>query len=117
MGPPWRFLEEFLVAPHAHGRTGSAVDLLVALACLAMLPALFRRVGVGISLYAVGAVALPLCTGLFSFSRLALSAFPLFVLLGIWWAERPSLRLGYLALCLPFAGFFMALYAAGWWVG
>ena len=39
------------------------------------------------------------------------------VLIGIWWSEHRDVRLAYAALCLPFAGLFMALYTAGWWVG
>lgn len=116
-GPPWTFIVEFLRDPHPHGGSGSAVDLTVALLCLALLPVVFRRLGIGSGLYAAAALLLPLSSGLFAFSRLALGAFPLFGALG-WLGERhPRLRLAYLALSLPFAGFFTALYATGWWVG
>jgi hypothetical protein len=117
LSAPWTFLTEYFQGPRAHGQTGSTVDLLMALIALALLPAVFRRVGTGAGLFATAVVLLPLSSGLFSFSRLVLAAFPLFVVLGEWWAERPAWRLAYLALALPFAGLFMALYGAGWWVG
>jgi len=117
IGPPWYFLQEFLQDPHVHGQKGSVIDLTVALLCLAALVPLARRLGAGLTLYTAAACLLPLSTGLFSFSRLALAAFPLFILIGIESAERPRLRLAYLALALPFSGLFTALYASGWWVG
>ncbi|MGD8376364.1 MAG: mannosyltransferase family protein [Acidobacteriota bacterium] len=117
VGPPWTFLVEFLRDPHPHGASGSVVDLTMALLCLALLPVVFRRVGIGPGLYATAALLLPLSSGLFSFSRLALGAFPLFGALGWLAGRQPRLRLAYLALSLPFAGFFTALYATGWWVG
>jgi hypothetical protein len=117
LGPPWTFLREFFQDPHPHGRAGSVVDLAVAAACLALLPQVLRRLGLAPALYAAAALLLPLSSGLFSFSRLALAAFPLFAVIGDLAARRPLARLAYVAACLPFAGFFTALYAAGWWVG
>lgn len=117
MGPPWTFLTEYFQEPRAHGRSGSTVDLVLALLALAVLPAVFRRLGVGLGLYSTAAVLIPLSSGLFSFSRLTLAAFPLFLVAGFWWAEKPALRLAYPAVGLPLAGLFMALYATGWWVG
>jgi hypothetical protein len=117
LGPPWTFLMEFLREPRAHGGSGSTVDLVVALLALATLPFVFRKLGTGPGLYSAAVVLLPLSSGLFSFSRLVLAAFPLFVMTGTWWAERPDVRITYPAIALPFAGLFTALYATGWWVG
>jgi hypothetical protein len=117
MGPPWTFLVEAMRDLNPHGRVGSIVDLTVALLAIALLPAVFRRLGTGAGLFATASVLLPLSSGLFSFSRLVLGAFPLFAVLGCWWAEREAFRLAYLAAALPFAGLFVALYATGWWVG
>ncbi len=117
IGPPWTFLTEYLQQPRAHGGSGSTVDLAVALLALAVLPAVFRRLGVGLGLYATAVLLIPLSSGLFSFSRLVLAAFPLFLMAGIWWAEKPNFRLAYPAVALPLAGLFTALYTTGWWVG
>ncbi len=117
LGPPWTFLTEFFTSPHAHGRIGSTVDMSLALLSLAVLPAVFRRFGTGPGLYATAAVFLPLSSGLFSFSRLTLAAFPLFAVAGCWWMKRWEVRLAYPAVGLSFAGLFMALYGTGWWVG
>lgn len=117
LGPPWTFLTEFLGTQNPHGRVGSTVDMTLALLCIAALPIVFRRLGPGPGLFATAAVFLPLSSGLFSFSRLALAAFPLFALVGLWWVKRWEVRLAYPAVGLTFAGLFMALYATGWWVG
>jgi len=117
MGPPWTFLTEYFQEPRAHGGSGSTVDLVMAVLALAVLPAVYRRLGVGLGLYTTAALLIPLSSGLFSFSRLALAAFPLFLMAGVWWAEKPDLRLAFPALGLPLAGLLMALYATGWWVG
>jgi hypothetical protein len=114
---PWTFLVEYVQGPHAHGRTGSTVDLVMALLCLGLLPAVFRRAGTASGLFATAALLLPLSSGLFSFSRLALAAYPLFLVLGVGWARRWEIRLALAAVGLPFAGLFMALYGTGWWVG
>lgn len=117
LGPPWTFLAEYLAGPHAHGRTGSSVDLVVALLSLAALVAVFRRMGTGTGLYATAAILLPLSSGLFSFSRLVLAAFPLFAVVGRWSARSWPVGMAYTATGFTFAGIFMALYGTGWWVG
>jgi len=117
MGPPWTFLVEFANAPSLHGPRGSSLDLLFALIALALVPVVLRRLGVGLAAYSLATVLLPLSTGLFSFARLSLAAFPLFMAVGALAAERRSLRLPLLVLGAMLGGFLSALYAAGWWVG
>ncbi len=116
---PWRFLTRWWQAgPQIHGAHGSTVELVIAVAFLAMLPAVFMRLRGSIAIYAAIAVLVPLCSTLWSFGRLALTAFPFFVLIGISWGERRSrLAALYAALAAPLSGFFMALFAAWWWAG
>jgi hypothetical protein len=117
IGPPWTFLVEFLTSPTAHGPRGSALDLGIALAALALVPVVFRRLGPGLAAFSAAAVLLPLSSGLFAFARLSLAAFPLFAAVGVLAEERPSLRLPFLVVGSMLGGFLSALYAAGWWVG
>jgi len=117
LGPPWTFLVEFFTSPTAHGPRGSALDLGIALVALGLLPVVFRRLGPGLAAFSAGAVLLPLSSGLFSFARLSLAAFPLFAAVGVLCEERASLRLPLLSIAAMLGGFLSALYAAGWWVG
>jgi hypothetical protein len=91
---------------------------MIAVTFLAMLPAVFRRLRASYAIYAAIAVLVPLSSTLWSFGRLALTAFPFFMLIGVSWAERRSrLALLYAALAAPLSGFFMALFASWWWAG
>jgi hypothetical protein len=117
LGPPWTFLVEFFTSPTAHGARGSALDLAMALAALALVPVVMKRLGPGMAAYSLAVILLPLSSGLFAFSRLWLAAFPLFPAVGVLAAERTSLRLPLLVIGTMLGGFLSALYAGGWWVG
>ena len=49
--------------------------------------------------------------------RFAATVFPVTILIALWAARSRGRLLTYLATALPLSGFFMALYAAWWWVG
>jgi hypothetical protein len=77
-----------------------------------------RRLRPSYSLYTIAALVLALSSTLWSFSRLALTLFPYFILGGIAWGEGrrwlPSL---YLVLATTVSGLLMSLYANWWWAG
>ncbi len=114
---PWRAFMRYLEAPHLHDAHHSTIDLVCALLLLASIPWLFRHLPRSYALYAAAAILLPLGSTLWSFSRFAASIFPIHVLIGRTISHRPGWGEAYSALALPLSGFFMALYAAWWWVG
>ncbi len=114
---PWRAFTRYLESPHLHDAHHSTIDLIVALLFVAAIPLLFRFVRRSWALYATAAILLPLSSTLWSFSRFAAVIFPVHVLLALGTARSELLFRGYLAIALPLGGFFMALYAAWWWVG
>ena len=119
MSGPWRaFTRWWEAGPAVHGAHNSTVELVVALCFVALLPVIWARLRAGYSIYATAAVLLPLCSTLWSFSRFAVTVFPVFVLAGVSWARRRNpLVPAYAALGMVASGFFMALYASWWWAG
>jgi hypothetical protein len=92
-GPPWRaFVRYFQAGPAVHGVHNSTLELIFALACLALLWVGFRRLRRSEWVFCLLVVLTPLCTSLFSFSRLVLPAFPLLALPAVWgendWVDR-----------------------------
>jgi hypothetical protein len=92
--------------------------LLVAVGCLAMFVVMIRKLRPSYTLYCGAGLALALSSTLWSFSRLAVTLFPFFMLIGMAWSDRRR--------CLPtlyafvggaLGGLFMALFANWWWVG
>jgi hypothetical protein len=116
---PWRaFTRWWEVGPTAHGAHGSTVELIIALTCLAMLVVMVRRLRPSYSLYTAAAIVLALGSTLWSFSRLSLTLFPFFMLIGMAWAEgRRCLPTMYVFAGGALGGFFMALFANWWWAG
>jgi hypothetical protein len=116
---PWRaFVRWWESGPTAHGAHGSTVELVFAFVCLAMLVFMMRRLRGSYTLYVGFGVVMALGTTLWSFSRLTLTLFPLFMLIGVAWAEgRRYLPVFYGFLGATLAGLFMALFANWWWVG
>jgi len=115
-GPPWRaFVRYFESGPAVHGLHGSTIELTFALAYLALLVWGFRRLRTGEWAFCAAVVLAPLCTSLFSFSRLALAAFPLLAAPAVWgereWVDR-SLALVLISL----QALFMVLFQGWGWV-
>ena len=116
---PWRaFVRWWEAGPTAHGTHGSIVELVIALVCLAMLVVMARRLRLSYTLYTAAAVTLALGSTLWSFSRLALTLFPFFMLIGMAWADgRRCLPTIYAFVGGSLGALFMALFANWWWVG
>jgi hypothetical protein len=110
---PWRaFLRWWEAGPTAHGAHGSTVELVIALVCLAMLVVMIRKLRPSYTLYTAAALILALGSSLWSFSRLALTLFPFFMLIGMAWADgRRCLPTVYAWIGGTLGGFFMALFA------
>jgi hypothetical protein len=92
-GPPWRaFVRYFQTGPALHGIHNSTLELVFALGALALLRAGFKRLRRPEWVFCFLVVLTPLCTSLFSFSRLVLPAFPLLALPATWggreWVDR-----------------------------
>ncbi len=119
MSGPWRaFVRWWEAGPTAHGTHGSTVELIIALVCLAMLVVMVRRLRLSYTLYTAAAMTLALGSTLWSFSRLALTLFPFFMLIGMAWADgRRCMPTIYAFSSAALGGLFMALFANWWWVG
>lgn len=119
MSGPWRaFARWWEAGPAPHGAHGSTLELITALALLAMVPAMIRRLRASYALYATITLLLPLCSTLWSYGRLACTVFPAFMLIGVTAAEgRARLPLAYAVAASTLSGLLMALYASWWWAG
>jgi hypothetical protein len=116
---PWRaFVRWWEAGPTAHGAHGSTVELVIAVVSLAMLVAMARRLRPSYTIYAAAAMALALGSSLWSFSRLSLTLFPFFMLIGAAWADgRRHLPTLYAFVGGALGALLMALYANWWWAG
>ena len=116
---PWRaFVRWWEAGPTAHGAHGSITELVIVLVCLAMLVMMARKLRPSYTIYVAAAVSLALGSTLWSFSRLSLTLFPFFMLIGEAWVNgRRCLPTVYAFIGCALGGFFMALFANWWWVG
>jgi len=116
---PWRaFVRWWEAGPTAHGAHGSTYELITALICLTMLVFMVRKLRPSYTLYCAACMAVALGSSLWSFSRLALTLFPFFMLIGVSWAEgKRCLPVLYAFLGAMLSGLFVALFANWWWVG
>jgi hypothetical protein len=90
----------------------TAAILFVALGLLA-----FRYVPLPIAVYGLLATLLPLWTSLFSFSRLSLASFPVFLTAGAILRRRPSAARAVEAFFAVLLGLFAVLYFTWNWIG
>jgi hypothetical protein len=90
----------------------SAAVLFVALGVLA-----FRYLPAAVAVYGLGATLLPLWTSLFSFSRLALASFPVFMTAGALLRGRSAAARGWEAFFAVVLGLFAVLYFTWNWIG
>jgi hypothetical protein len=116
---PWRAFQSWWEAgPVAHGSHGSTYELVIAVACLVLLLLMARRLRPVYTVYATACVALALGSTLWSFARLAVTVFPFFMLMGLWWTEGHRFRWAvYAAVGASSSGLLMALFANWWWAG
>lgn len=117
---PWRaFVRWWQEGPALHGAHDSTLEMLTALTLLALLPVVVLRLRAPYSVYAVATILVPLCSTLWSFGRLTLPAFPIFMIIGMAASSHAGRRLVaiYMMLGAALSSFLMALYAAWWWAG
>ncbi|MBI3447809.1 MAG: hypothetical protein HY049_02640 [Acidobacteria bacterium] len=114
---PWRAFTRWAESPRLHGSHGSTVELVFAIFVLTLLLiSLWRRPAAEGILAALVAVP-PLCATLWSYGRLSLQAFPIFITLGEALARRPKLAAAYVAIGGAGSAVLMAYFAAGYWAG
>ncbi len=116
--PGIAFVRWWQAGPTIHGAHGSTIELVMALLCLGALPTAFRRLRPSLAWYLVACVAIPLCSTLWSFGRIASTFFPIYLLIGMIWAEgRPAAQRLWVTVGGITATVAMTYFAAGWWVG
>ncbi len=93
------------------------MELVLALLALILLVFAIRRRPVSESVFAALVILPPLGSTLWSFGRLSLQAFPLFIVLGCWLARRPSWAAVWLLPSAAGLVFLTSYYAAWWWAG
>lgn len=114
-GWPWAaFARLWEEGPAWHGWANSILDAVLAVGALSLLPMVWKRLGRAEAVFAASVVLFPLGSGLISFSRLVLPAFPLFVVLATGSRAWPSRALVGAGLTLQVVLFTMYV---GWrWV-
>jgi len=116
--PGIAFIRWWQAGPTIHGTHGSTIELVMAVLFLGALPTAFRRLRPSLAWYLATCVALPLCSTLWSFGRIASTFFPIYLLIGMIWADgRPTAQRFWVTAGSITAAVAMAYFAAGWWVG
>jgi hypothetical protein len=93
------------------------VELIFAILALVLLVYCVRRRPVAETALAALVVLPPLSSTLWSFGRLSLQAFPLFIVLGCWASRRPAWSWVYFLPAAAGLGRLAATYSAWWWAG
>jgi len=119
LGGPWNaFVRWWQAGPAVHGGADSTIELCLALFILALLPLMFRYLRPSYLVYMAVLLELSLGSTLWSFGRLVLGMFPVFVLAGILWEKGWNRAVtSYLLVGTVLSAFFMTLFATWWWVG
>ena len=115
-GPSQAF-QRWAEKPTIHGTHGSTVELTFAVMALAILIFVLWKRPLAESAFAAAIVMLPLTSTLWSFGRLSLQAFPLFVVLGYWASRWPRTSWLYFVPMTAGSLVLMRYYAAWWWAG
>ena len=95
----------------------SFVELAAAIAFVALGALAFRYVPASLAVYGLGATLLPLWTSLFSFSRLALASFPVFLAAGALLRGRPAATRAFVGFFGVVLGLYAVLYFTWNWIG
>ncbi len=114
---PWRAFVRWSEDPRLHGAHGSTVELIFAVLAVVLLVYCVRRRPAAETIFAGLVILPPLCSTLWSFGRLSLQAFPLFIVLGGWLAGRPARAVAWLVVSAGGMAALAAFYAAWWWAG
>ena len=117
MSGPWRAFGRYFEDPAFHSSHSSTLDFAVAVCAVLGVILLSRRIRLSYSLLALCMVVVPLCTTLWSYTRLTAVVFPLFIGLAVLSEKRPRVGAVYLCLAPVIAGLFMALFASWRWAG
>ena len=95
----------------------SFVELAAAILFVVLGALAFRYLPFSVAAYGLGATLLPLWTSLFSFSRLSLASFPVFMTAGALLRRRPAAARGWEAFFAVVLGLFAVLYFTWNWIG
>ena len=117
MGLPGRaFVRWWQAGPTIHGAHGSVIELVMATLFLGALPAAFRRLRPSLAWYLAACIAVPLCSTLWSFGRIASTFFPIYLLAGMVWADDRSAlqRLWVTFGGIAAAGIILVVAKTGW---
>lgn len=118
MGFPPPILRELSGGPWSLMATRhSYLELAAAAAFVALGLLAFRYVPLSVAVYGLGATLLPLWTSLFSFSRLALASFPVFLAAAALLRRHPSAARAWEAFFAVVLGVFALLYFTWNWIG
>jgi hypothetical protein len=116
--PGIAFVRWWQAGPTLFGAHGSTFELTVAVCALATLPTAFKRLPRSFAFYLAAGVLVPLSSSLWSFTRVVSALFPIYLLVGLSWAEgKRRIPLVYAIVGGTLALAAMAFFAAGWWVG
>lgn len=114
---PWRAFARWAEHPQIHGAHGSTVELAAALLILILLMAAVRNRPPAESIFAASVALPPLCSTLWSYGRLSLQAFPVFIALGRILARRPRIAALYFTVAAAGSAALMACFGAWYWAG
>jgi hypothetical protein len=112
---PWIGFQAWIEAPVWHGYANSTLDAALAVLALGCSTLLFWKWNAGYALFALLALLVPLGSGLVSFSRMMLAAFPCFVALALL-TERRAARIAWLVASAALLAVLTARYATWRWV-
>ncbi len=116
IAPPWQAFINTLSGPITANGSHSAVDLVFAIATIAVVVAAWKLLRPSYALYLTALVLVPLSTGsLGSLSRFDVSFFPIFIVLAIAGRVRAFDR-AYMVAAMGLGAVFMALFAQWYWV-
>lgn len=97
------------------GSLNRLLNLSVALATLAIVPFIWRRLGEGYAVYSLVLILVPLSSSVASVLRYVLPLFPAFILLG-WWGRSPTLDRALMASFAVGLGVLTAVFANWYFV-
>jgi hypothetical protein len=115
--PPWETLAAFFAGPlEVHSGEHSAVNLLFTVVGVILAAAAWRLLRPSYAAYMTALILVPLCSGsLLSMPRFLVADFPAFLVLAIAGRRLAFDRL-YVIIGIGLGAFFMALFAAWYWV-
>jgi hypothetical protein len=114
---PWRAFQRWAEHPQIHGAHGSTVELAFAILVLSLLLAALWRRPPAESIFAAAVAVPPLCSTLWSYGRLSLQAFPLFIVMGKAMARHRWIAALYISLGAAGSSVLMAYFGAWYWAG